>query len=48
MQKISMNTKKYVRDDMKIILKQSEKEIEMGEGIEADIAFKELRQKYGY
>ncbi len=29
-------------------LKQAEEEIERGEGIEADIAFKELRQKYGY
>ena len=29
-------------------LKKSEKEIEKGEGIESDIAFKELRQKYGY
>lgn len=29
-------------------LKQSEKEIENGEGIEIDVAFKELRQKYGH
>ena len=29
-------------------LKKSEKEIEKGEGIESDIAFKELRKKYGY
>ncbi len=29
-------------------LKQSEKEIENGEGIDAEVAFKELRQKYGY
>lgn len=29
-------------------LKQSEKEIENGEGMDLDIAFKELRQKYGY
>lgn len=29
-------------------LKESEKEIQRGEGIESDIAFKELRQKYGY
>lgn len=29
-------------------LKQSEKEIENGEGMDIDIAFKELRQKYGY
>ena len=29
-------------------LKKSEEEIENGEGIKADIAFKELRQKYGY
>ncbi len=49
---IIMNTKNYVMDDMKEnlieILKKSEEEIEKGEGIEADIAFKELRQKYGY
>ena len=29
-------------------LKKSEEEIERGEGIEADIFFKELRQKYDY
>ena len=29
-------------------LKESEKEIENGEGIESDIAFKELRHKFGY
>ncbi len=29
-------------------LKKSEKEIENGEGIESDIAFKELRHKFGY
>lgn len=29
-------------------LKKSEEEIERGEGIDADEAFKELRQKYGY
>ena len=29
-------------------LKQSEKEIENGEGINSDTAFKELRLKYGY
>lgn len=29
-------------------LKMSEEEIENGEGIESDIAFKELRQEFGY
>ena len=29
-------------------LKQSEKEIANGEGIDSDVAFKELRLKYGY
>lgn len=29
-------------------LKKSEEEIEQGKGIDSDIAFKELRQKYGY
>lgn len=29
-------------------LKKSEEEIENGEGIEADIFFRELRQKYDY
>lgn len=29
-------------------LKKAEEEMERGEGIEADIVFKELRQKYGY
>ena len=29
-------------------LKKSEKEIENGEGLESDIAFEELRHKFGY
>ncbi len=29
-------------------LKESEQEIENGDGIESDEAFKKLRQKYGY
>ena len=29
-------------------LKESEKEIENGEGIDSDVAFRELRLKYGY
>lgn len=29
-------------------LKKSEQEIEKGEGIEADVAFKELRREFGY
>lgn len=38
------NTKK----DLIKKLKQAEKEIENGEGIDSDTAFKELRLKYGY
>ena len=48
---IIMSMEEYKKNSMKadIIekLKKSEKEIEKGEGIESDIAFKELRQKYG-
>ena len=40
--------KKHLREDVIEKLKQSEREIENGEGIESDIVFKELRQKYGY
>lgn len=29
-------------------IKQAEKEIENGEGIEAEVFFKELREKYGH
>ena len=39
---------KNVRKDIIKKLKNSEEEIEKGEGIEAEIAFKELRQKYEY
>ena len=35
-------------DDIIKKLKQSEEEIEKGEGIDADEVFKELRQQYGY
>ena len=49
---IIMSMEEYKKNSMKadIIekLKKSEKEIEKGEGIESDIAFKEFRQKYGY
>ncbi len=49
---IVMSMEEYKKKNMKkdIIkkLKESEKEIENGEGIEADVAFKELRKKYGY
>lgn len=49
---IVMSMEEYKRKNMKedIIknLKKSENEIENEEGIEADLAFKELRQKYGY
>ena len=49
---IIMSMEEYKKNSMKadIIekLKKSEKEIEKSEGIESDIAFNELRQKYGY
>lgn len=40
--------KKIWKEDLIKKLKESEEEIEKGEGIEADVVFKELRQKYGY
>lgn len=40
--------KKNMKKDIIKKLKKSEEEIERGEGVESDIAFKELRQKYGY
>lgn len=40
--------KRILNRDIIEKLKQSEKEIEKKEGMESDIAFKELRQKYGY
>ncbi len=49
---IVMSMEEYKKNNIKtdIIekLKKSEKEIENGEGIKSDVAFKELRQKYGY
>lgn len=49
---VIMSMEEYKKNCMKadIIkkLKKSEEEIERGEGIESDIAFKELRKKYGY
>lgn len=36
------------RKDIIKKLKESEEEIERGEGIEADMVFEELRQIYGY
>lgn len=38
----------YENDDMIKKLKQSEEEIENGEGIELDVALERLRHKYGY
>ena len=40
--------KNNMRNDIIKKLKKSEEEIENGEGIESDVVFKELRQKYGY
>ena len=40
--------KNILREKIIKALKKSEQEIENGEGIESDEAFKKLRQKYGY
>lgn len=40
--------KNMLRKDIIKALKESEKEIENGEGIDSDVAFRELRLKYGY
>ena len=40
--------KNILREEIIKALKKSEQEIEKGEGIESDKAFKKLRQKYGY
>ena len=40
--------KNILREEIIKVLKKSEQEIENGEGIESDEAFKKLRQKYGY
>ncbi len=37
-----------LREEIIKALKKSEQDIENGEGIESDEAFKKLRQKYGY
>ncbi len=39
---------KNMKEDIIKKLKESEEEIENGEGMESDVVFKELRQKYGY
>ncbi len=39
---------KKIKNEIINKLKKSEKEIENGEGIDAEVAFKELRHKYGY
>ena len=40
--------KNILRNEIIKALKKSEEEVENGEGIDSDMAFKELRQKYGY
>lgn len=40
--------KNVLRNEIIKALKKSEEEVENGEGIDSDMAFKELRQKYGY
>ena len=40
--------KEMMKKDIINKLKNSEKEIENGEGIDAEVAFEELRLKYGY
>lgn len=44
----SITIDNIITEYIKEKLKKSEEEIEKGYGIEADIAFKELRQKYEY
>ncbi len=39
---------RIMKEDIIKKLKKSEEEIESGKGIEADVAFNELRKKYGY
>lgn len=47
MQKISrIKTEESMRKEIIQKLKKSEEEIEKGEGIEAKVFFKEMRQKY--
>ena len=45
---VEQYNKELMRSDIVKKLKKSEEEIERGEGIESDLAFKELRAKYGY
>lgn len=40
--------KGIMKEDIIKKLKKSEEEIDNGEGIEANVAFKELKKKYGY
>lgn len=50
MKKVIVKKNKTVTFSKEIInkLKKAEEEIDNGEGISADVVFKELRQKYGY
>jgi hypothetical protein len=51
MQKIDMQDREMTKEQYKEIveaLKESEAEIERGEGIDSDQFFKELKQKYAY
>lgn len=45
---IFMSMEEYNKKNIIKKLKKSEEEIEKGEGIESNIAFKELREKYRY
>ena len=40
--------KKSIKEDIIKKLKKAEEEIENGEGIDSDVVFEELRQKYEY
>lgn len=40
--------RKKIKEDIIKKIKQSELEIERGEGIEAELVFKELKEKYDY
>ena len=48
MEQVKIKTNNRKLNDIITKLQKSEEEIEKGEGIEAEIAFKEWRQKYGY
>ena len=46
--KYKKNTNSFFTEEIIEKLKQSEREIENGELVPAEVVFKEMRQKYGY